>query len=285
LEVNRSILKRLEEWQQEEGSLPEILGYYRGLLRVQLEVGAEAASPESSLTKTEIDSAIRKGIPLLEWNALSIDWTAFERLFRAAAAVILEHSESSGAGLEGIASDGSVLREIAKTWYEGSALKPVAEARGVNEESLAVATHCAMKPFLVSQAQALIPLVPQEQWRRAICPICGGKPDFAYLDKERGARWLVCARCDTEWLFQRLECPYCGNKDQEKLKYYADDAALYRLYVCLQCMTYLKAIDLRKTEADVLMPLERVLTVDMDRQGGEEGYSAGWAAASSTSSQ
>lgn len=285
MEVTHSILKRLEKWQQEEGSLPQILGYYRDLLRAQAEAGASIPVPEPALTKTEIDSGIREGIPLMKWDALSIDWTAFERLFRAAAAVILEHSESSAAGLEGLASDVSVLREVARTWYEGSALKPAAEARGVDEESLAVATHCAMKPFLASQSQALIQLVPQEQWRRAICPICGGKPDFAYLDKERGARWLVCARCDTEWLFQRLECPYCDNKDQEKLKYYADDAALYRLYVCLQCKTYLKAIDLRKTEADVLMPLERVLTVDMDRQGREEGYSAGWAAASSTSSQ
>ena len=285
MEVNQSILKRLDEWQREEGSLPEILGYYQDLLRAQAGAGASIAVPEPALTKTEIDSGIREGIPLLAWDALSIDWTAFERLFRAAAAVILEHSESSGAGLEGIASDGSVLREIAKNWYEGSALKSAAEARGIDEESLAVAIHCAVKPFLVSHAQALIGLVPQEQWRRAVCPICGGKADFAYLDKERGARWLVCARCDTEWLFQRLECPYCGSQDQEKLKYYADDAALYRQYVCLQCKTYLKSIDLRKTEADVLMPLERVLTIDMDRQGREEGYSAGWAAASSTSSQ
>ena len=285
MEVTRSILKRLEEWQQEEGSLPEILDYYRDLLRVQVELGAAAASPEPSLSKTEIDSAIRKGIPLLKWDALSIDWAAFESLFRHAAAVIREHTESSEAGLERIAADGAVLQQIASTWYEGSALKAEAEAHGVDEEHLAVATHCAMKPFLLSHAKVLLKLVPQEQWRRASCPICGGKPDFAYLDKERGARWLICARCDTEWLFQRLECPYCGNKDQEKLKYYADDAALYRLYVCLACKAYLKAVDLRKTEADVLIPLERVLTVDMDRQGREEGYSAGWAAASPAGNQ
>ena len=285
MEVNRRILERLEEWQQEEGSLPDILGYYRDLLRVQVEAEAAAASPEPAFTKTEIDSAVRKGIPLLEWDALSIDWAAFENLFRGAAAVIGEHGESVSAGLREIASDRSLLQEIARSWYEGSALTPAAEAHGVSEEHLAVATHCAMKPFLASRAQALVKLVPQEQWRRDICPICGGKPDFAYLDRERGARWLVCARCDTEWLFQRLECPYCGNKDQDKLKYYADDAALYRLYVCLACKAYLKAIDLRKTEADVLMPLERVLTVDMDRQGREEGYSAGWAAASPAGSQ
>lgn len=284
MEIDHRILERLEEWQQEECSLPEILGYYRDLLRAQAETEVTVPVPEPSFTKTEIDSETRKGIPLVKWDALSIDWGAFKKLFRAAAGVVLEHSESSGAGLEAIASQDQVLQEAAKTWYEGLDLKPLAEQCGVDGEALAVATHCAMKPFLTAQAQALIDLVPQDQWRRAICPICGGSPDFAYLDKERGARWLVCSRCDTEWLFQRLECPYCGNTGQEKLKYYADDAGLYRLYVCLQCKTYLKAVDLRKTDADVLMPLERVMTIDMDRQGREEGYSAGWAAASSTSS-
>ena len=285
MEVNRRILERLSEWQEEEGSLPEILEYYRDLLRVQLEAGTSIPVPEPALTKTEIDTEIRKGIPLVKWDALSMDWAAFENLFRDAAAVIREHDEAAAAGLREIASDRSLLQEIARSWYEGSALTPVAEAHGASEEHLAVATHCAMKPFLTSQAQALMDLVPQEQWRRGICPICGGKPDFAFLDKERGARRLVCARCDTEWLFQRLECPYCDNKDQEKLKYYSDDTGLYRLYVCLACKAYLKAIDLRKTEADVLMPLERVLTVDMDRQGREEGYSAGWTTDSPAGSQ
>jgi len=31
-------------------------------------------------------------------------------------------------------------------------------------------------------------------------------------------------------------------------------------------------VDLRKVETDVLLPLERLLTLDMDRQAHEEGY-------------
>ena len=275
MEVNRRILERLEEWQQGEGSLPDILGYYRDLLRVQVEAEAAAAFPEPAFTKTEIDSAVRKGIPLLEWDALSIDWAAFENLFRGAAAVIGEHGESVSAGLREIASDRSLLQEIARSWYEGSALTPAAEAHGVSEEHLAVATHCAMKPFLASRAQALVKLVPQEQWRRDICPICGGKPDFAYLDRERGARWLLCSRCDAQWLFQRLECPYCGTRKLDDLAYFTDDDGLYRLYACENCRSYLKAIDLRKTSSEVLLPLERLLTVDLDRQAQEEGYAVG----------
>ena len=35
--------------------------------------------------------------------------------------------------------------------------------------------------------------VDQEKWRRRYCPVCGGNPDIAYLDTERGSRWLVCS--------------------------------------------------------------------------------------------
>jgi len=115
--------------------------------------------------------------------------------------------------------------------------------------------------------------VNQERWRRGYCPICGGNPDFAFLDKERGARWLLCSGCDAEWLFQRLECPYCGTQDQDALAYFTDDEGLYRLYVCERCKRYLKALDLRQAKSEVLLPLERLFTFDIDAQAQEYGYS------------
>ena len=130
-----------------------------------------------------------------------------------------------------------------------------------------------MRPFLTSHAETLTSSIDQERWRRKYCPICGGSPDFAFLDKERGSRWLLCSRCDTEWIFQRLECPYCGTQDQKALAYLTDDEGLYRLYTCEQCKRYLKAIDLRQAKAEILLPLERFYTLDMDSQARKQGYS------------
>jgi len=275
LEIDSRVLEKLGDWQEEEGSFPEILEFYRALLRIQVEARAVIPSAQPKLTKTEVSVQIRKGIPLLKWDALSADWTIFQNLFQAAISAIDEHTTSECENLKKVASDISLLEEATKSWYEGSPLSPWADARGIDEELLAAAIHCAIKPFLTAKAEMLIDLIPQEQWRREYCPICGGKPDFAYLDKERGARWLVCSRCDSEWLFQRLGCPYCGNKDHEAQAYFADESDLYRLYVCQSCKTYLKAIDLRHAESEVLLPLERVLTADMDRQGQEQGYRGG----------
>ena len=54
-----------------------------------------------------------------------------------------------------------------------------------------------------------------------------------------------------------------------------DDEGIYRLYTCEQCHTYLKTIDLRNADAEVFMPVERVLTLDMDRQAQDMGYQPG----------
>ena len=95
---------------------------------------------------------------------------------------------------------------------------------------------------------------------------------MAYLEKEVGARWLVCSRCDSAWPYQRLQCPYCGTQDQRTMAFFMDESGLYRLHVCNDCKSYLKTLDLRKAEGEVLMPLERVLTVEVDRQARQEGY-------------
>ena len=276
--VESRILERLEAWQQEEGSLPETLHLYRDLLKIQVEAGEHVPVPQPAFTRAEIAIEIRKGVPVLKWDALSIAWPEFANLLGSALNVIGLHSEQSTESVNDLVSDIACVQEAAETWYRGSSLLTLADRFSISEGLLDAAVHCAIKPTLTAQAEALIDSIPLKQWRRRYCPICGGKPDFAYLEKEAGARWLLCSRCDTAWLFQRVECPYCGNEDQEKLKYFPDDTGLYRLYVCDRCQSYVKAIDLRQTESETLLPLERVLTLDLDRQAQEMGYHAGWTA-------
>ena len=279
MNINSKILARLDEWQKREDSLPESVEFYKCLLHIQDDVKEHFAVPQPTISETGVSEKMRQGVPLLEWEALSLDWSAFQDIFQKTADLAGEYYESASddfKGIKDIASDLSLLQEATRIWYEGKSLASLAKARSVNEELLAAVIHSAVKPFLTAHSEALIELVDQERWRRGYCPICGGKPDFASLDKERGARWLLCSRCDAQWLFQRLQCPYCNTQNQDSLAYFADEDGLYRLYVCQECKSYLKAIDLRKPEEEILLPLERVLTVDLDRQGKEKGYSGGW---------
>ncbi|MFC1926379.1 formate dehydrogenase accessory protein FdhE [Chloroflexota bacterium] len=255
--------------------MPEGIEFYRNLLRIQTEIEEHISTAQTTLSQSEVLDRLQQGTPLLEWEALLFDWSALHKLFLEIATAAADyHKDAAGdfEALKGFASDIAALQEAVKLWYHGQSLLPLADAHSVNEELLVALVHDALKPFLNAHSGVLIELVEQEQWSRGYCPVCGGKADIAFLDKERGFIWLLCSRCDAQWLFQRQQCSYCGNRDQDTLAYFGDDKGLYRLYVCEKCRTYLKVIDLRQTEEEILLPLERVLTVDMDKQGQERGY-------------
>lgn len=278
MEVYSEILKRLDEWEQEIGSLPEAMKLYRQITAVQGETAAGIAPDLRALPRSKVEEKIKEGVPVLDWHTLSLDTGAVQSVFLELCRVAARGGQLTRTNvtrLKKLGSDASLLEEAASLWWQNQSLAPIAEKVRLEEGLIGTMLQMALKPFLVVYTQSLIKLVSQEQWRRASCPICGGAPDFAYLDRERGARWLLCSRCDAQWLFQRLECPYCGTTEQESLSYYADDAGLYRLYVCEKCHSCLKAVDLRQTESPVVMPLERIITADMDRQAGEKGYHPG----------
>jgi FdhE protein len=130
----------------------------------------------------------------------------------------------------------------------------------------------ALHPFLLAFAIGLAPLLNGRAWVRGDCPVCGGGPDFAALEGEGGERRLLCARCDTEWAYRRLGCPFCANEDPGRLGYFPMEDGAYRLYVCERCKGYLKTIDLRETWRHRPLPVERILTVGMDLTAVGQGY-------------
>jgi len=280
-EVDSKILERLQELEQKDGQLPGTVEYYRELLQIQARAKSHIAVRKPSLGRDLVYDRLREGIPLLLFRDFCPDWDQVQTVFEQ---VVIWAAKDSGNPpgesdrLRKIGRNRSVLKKAAKAWYEGHSLGDIATAEGVDEVMLTSAIAVTLKPFLFVYSSLLLPDVDQDLWRRRHCPVCGGKPDFAYLDKERGARWLVCSRCDAEWLFLRLVCPYCGTQNQDALAYFTDEeeSYLYRLYVCEQCRTYIKAIDLRRAESEVLLPFERMMTLDMDRQAQEKEYKPGW---------
>jgi FdhE protein len=222
----------------------------------------------------------REGIPLLLFEDFHPDWNQVQAVLNqvaARAAADIDVPGETNDALRALGSDPVLLRQAAETWYRGLPLNRLPLTRSVDVELLASVLGATLKPFLSAYATLLLPDIEQESWRRNVCPVCGGKPDFTSL-KEGGTRWLFCSRCDAEWLFSRMECPCCGTRDQEALAYFTgeEQPGLYRLYVCENCRTYIKGIDSRLSDADVLLPLERVRTLELDRQAQEKGYAPGW---------
>lgn len=277
-ETEAKILLKLDELEQKEGELPSFVQLYRQLLRLQSEARSQFTTPKPNLSENVISDRLNQGIPLLSFQDLSLDWAQVQGLLQETILTVAKDSPDTTKevkNLSNILSKKAAAEEVVRAWYQGSSLIPIATRHSVDDELLGLVVATVLKPFLSAHSDVLLPKVDQESWRRPYCPICGGRPDFAYLDKERGARWLLCSRCDAEWLFQRLECPYCGSQDQDALAYFTDDEGLYRLYVCERCKRYLKTIDLRKAEAEVMLPLERLLTFEFDIQARKDGYSLG----------
>lgn len=271
-----NILRKLEEWGQKEEINPKLIDFYRKLFDIQSRAERRIGTPEPGLTKQNISELIEHGLPLIGFDDLALDWSLLQDIFAEVTGAFATYPELFGKFPESLKEAEpcpSLPKEIAKAWFEGGRLPSLTGVDNLSEHLLEAIIHATLKPFLVSYSKVLLGLVNQERWRCGYCPICGGNPDFAFLDNERGARWLLCSRCDAEWLFQRLECPYCGTQDQNALVYFTNDEGLYRLYICEKCKRYLKAIDLRQAKSEVLLPLERLITFALDAQAQEYGYS------------
>jgi len=275
------ILQKSDEWQHREGELSSFVEACFELLRIQARAKTQFALSKASfvdaITSQTIIDRLASGAPLLTFEDLILDWEQVKAVFQEIAEVVAKDSQElteQSKNLEYIASNGDLLQNMVRVWYQGTSLANIAKERGIHNEMLSFVVQATLKPFISLHSEVLLPKVDQELWRRRYCPVCGGRPDLAYLEKEVGTRWLLCSRCDAEWLFQRLECPYCGSQNQDSLAYFTDDKELYRLYVCEQCKRYLKAIDLRQAQSEVLLPLERFLTVEIDAQAHENGYNS-----------
>jgi len=270
------VISFLEEKERKEGTLPKLLEFYRKLLQVQSQVEKKLASRlEPSLSRDAISKRINDGVPLIAFDELALDWKLLAITFDEVKVIFAHYAEifnSHRERLAGLKADVLLTRPVLKQWFEKQKLPSRFSAEDADNKLVNSVVHATIKPFLVSHAKTLRDSIDQERWRRSYCPICGGSADFAFLDTERGSRWLSCSRCDTEWPFQRLQCPYCNTQDQNDLSYFTDDAGLYRLYVCERCKHYLKTVDLRQTEDRIILQLERFHTLDIDRQAVEMGY-------------
>lgn len=129
----------------------------------------------------------------------------------------------------------------------------------------------AIQGLLRPWARVLAPLVDDARWLRPHCPVCGGAPDFAVIAGPARERRLLCTRCDAEWAYARIGCPFCGNTDPRRLGYHPAANGWYRVYVCDACGSYLKAVDVTK-EGPCCAPAERVLAAGLDEGARRLGY-------------
>jgi FdhE protein len=106
------------------------------------------------------------------------------------------------------------------------------------------------------------------------CPFCQQRPGAGVLrDAGQGTRRaLVCGLCFTEWPFERIVCPSCGERRFEALPVYtAEQVSGARVDGCDSCGVYLKTIDASRDNT-VVPEVDDLATLTLDLWAREHGY-------------
>jgi|GEM_PF-302074 len=275
----RENVERMRKEGEERGLPSRAVEFYLRLFQLQSEMEQRIGAVKPALDKKGAEDRMESGVPLIKPGELQPDGSLLKDAFSRTLKAYGDFADLFGKNFVG--KKGKERHSALKRWI-GECLdladSPHASAiQGTPEDLLAKAILCAaLKPFWVVHSKVVLGLVDRKRWRSGTCPVCGGRADLAFLDRENGSRWLVCGCCDAQWLFQRLQCPYCDNQNEDSLSYFTDQGEIYRLYVCERCGSYLKAVDLRHMDRDLFLPLERLLTLSLDFQAREKGYTPGY---------
>ena len=74
----------------------------------------------------------------------------------------------------------------------------------------------------------------------------------------------MCSMCATEWRFQRLTCPRCGETEAVKLPVHtAESIDHVRVDACTTCSRYIKTVDLRK-DGNAVPLVDELTAVELD---------------------
>jgi len=270
---DEKLLSGLQEELQKRPELAETINLHQELIAARREVEPEVTHIRPD--QREVDELLARRTALLRrWN-LKWDEQSFIGLAAQVCDIGARHRKdlaSQFAKVRSLLVDDPVQTRSIVTAYLAENKVEVNQLPEIDHELLSFVLNNALHPFLHAYAAVLTPLIEDEKWYQRLCPVCGGEPDFGYLEGSVGGLRLLCSRCDTVWMYKRGECTFCGNTDRDTFAYYLGDDEVYRLYVCGKCSRYLKVIDGRQTGSEPMLPLQRILTVGMDISARQEGY-------------
>jgi hypothetical protein len=243
------------------------------LLGAQRRVQARVPLPSATFDGRKPDHELCR--PALQFKDIPIDWSDFRLMIRQTADILRRFETLELADydrIQGLARDGQIEAVVAN-WFE-AAMAPArrrSEVRNADRELLDQVLMLAMRPFLARCAEALLPRLELSDWHHPSCPLCGGEPEFAFINPA-AERLLICGRCTGQWRFDPITCPYCENSDRSRITSFASRDGRYRIYACDECHRYLKAFDGRDGSRPALLAVDSIATLPLDAAAIQRGY-------------
>ncbi|MCX5909594.1 MAG: formate dehydrogenase accessory protein FdhE [Deltaproteobacteria bacterium] len=239
--------------------LGELLKFYEKLCQAQFAFKAELEEYDNSGHLKEINPTyLAEGSPQLTFDELKMGATPFMPLFRNLVDLLNKYTVFPPSCAAGPRPD--TILEYAREIFASRGSLAIS---GQPADLFRTAAGFTLGPYLQRACESIMPRIEASLWHRGFCPVCGGWPCFAALNVEFDSpRTLLCSRCNGEWSYRRVGCPFCGGNHPQI--YYPSEDGKYRLYVCDNCSRYLKTVDLRETGPDICLPAECIVTVSMD---------------------
>lgn len=265
---DQNTLEHLHKARTAHPDLETLLGFYEELLRVQFAFKARLRDGNAMgyLEEKAIDlDRLASGLPQVSLDELRMETAPLIDLYRDIAPLLIRHMEylpldSGEPGQE------TILAHMGEIFDSRAPLVGAGQPADLTR----TASGLALAPYLQLACEYLMPRITQSAWHRGHCPVCGGTPSFAAVHAEPAYRTLLCSRCDGEWRFRRMGCPFCLERDHQT--FYPSEKGGYRLYVCEACRRYVKSLDLQESASERCLPVEALLTVSMDVAAREKGW-------------
>jgi len=254
----------------------KILGFYEKIIEAQENIrpAVDIILPEISDELRSIQ--MREGFPLISPTDFVIDLPSSVKLFESICHIARNETEKMRENVQAIEEAITInalnLKELLKRHANESYLKALAEEFAIDETVLTFLVRMSTRPSIRMSAELLKKRVDLRNWLRGYCPICGSAPNMSGL-KEEGKRFFQCSFCGFDWPAERLACPFCENRDHQKLHYlYAEGQEQYRADLCDKCKQYIKTVDTRKATAGPDLDVEDIATIYLDILAAEKGF-------------
>lgn len=274
------VIQRIDAIKKKRPSHKVVLEFLKGIVTEQYKIKPRIKVEPIDINEEMVKLKIREGFPLVDRKELKLDIDSATTLFKKLCTVVQKRNKKIASDIRKINKElragGFNLEELFKRVVaeDEKYLDTKTQKLKLNKELLLFLAKNSINPVLEAYANQLKGYVDQERWWRGYCPICGSKPIIGELRKKEGERFLLCSSCGFEWRFQRMVCPFCGNVEPKKHRYFymEKETRGYRVDVCEKCKTYIKTIDTRELDEEVILPIEDLGTLHLDILAQKEGY-------------
>jgi FdhE protein len=281
-EVDR-IIRRINDIEKKRPNYKDILSFFKYIIREQYKIKPLIKVEPVDINEETAKHHLREGFSLIDKKDIKLDMdsatTLFKKMCRGLQRKNVNIAVEAKKISQAVRKKEVDLQELFSRVFDRDTgyVDFIANKAGVHKWLLNFLAESSIKSSMETYADMLGGYVDQESWWKGYCPVCGSQPERGELRIDAGERFLECSACSFKWRFKRVVCPFCGNEDNKKLRYFNTEAdgKAYRVDVCDECKRYIKTIDLREVQGEAVSFIEDIGTLHLDIIAEKEGYTRG----------